>query len=41
MYFFNVCVYIQKNFLSASETDSSTLGVSLPIGERLSAKVGG
>ncbi|XP_027828806.1 centrosome and spindle pole-associated protein 1 isoform X10 [Ovis aries] len=28
----------QKNFLSASETDSSTLGVSLPIGERLSAK---
>ncbi|XP_069456277.1 centrosome and spindle pole-associated protein 1 isoform X12 [Ovis canadensis] len=28
----------KKNFLSASETDSSTLGVSLPIGERLSAK---
>uniref|UniRef100_A0A8C2P0V2 Centrosome and spindle pole associated protein 1 n=1 Tax=Capra hircus TaxID=9925 RepID=A0A8C2P0V2_CAPHI len=28
----------QKNFLSVSETDSSTLGVSLPIGERLSAK---
>ncbi|XP_055402153.1 centrosome and spindle pole-associated protein 1 isoform X10 [Bubalus kerabau] len=28
----------QKNFLSTSETDPSTLGVSLPIGERLSAK---
>ncbi|XP_017913932.1 PREDICTED: centrosome and spindle pole-associated protein 1 isoform X8 [Capra hircus] len=28
----------KKNFLSVSETDSSTLGVSLPIGERLSAK---
>ncbi|XP_021111708.1 centrosome and spindle pole-associated protein 1 isoform X5 [Heterocephalus glaber] len=27
-----------KNFLSMGETDSSTLGVSLPIGERLSAK---
>ncbi|MXQ91876.1 hypothetical protein E5288_WYG019621 [Bos mutus] len=27
-----------KNFLSTSETDPSTLGVSLPIGERLSAK---
>ncbi|XP_069931217.1 centrosome and spindle pole-associated protein 1 isoform X4 [Oryctolagus cuniculus] len=28
----------QKNFLSTGETDPSTLGVSLPIGERLSAK---
>nr|XP_054102295.1 centrosome and spindle pole-associated protein 1 isoform X12 [Callithrix jacchus] len=28
----------KKNFLSTSETDPSTLGVSLPIGERLSAK---
>ncbi|XP_072807955.1 centrosome and spindle pole-associated protein 1 isoform X4 [Vicugna pacos] len=28
----------QKNFLSTSETDPSALGVSLPIGERLSAK---
>ncbi|XP_016061927.1 PREDICTED: centrosome and spindle pole-associated protein 1 isoform X5 [Miniopterus natalensis] len=28
----------QKNFLSTSETDPSTLGVSLPIGDRLSAK---
>ncbi|XP_032152172.1 centrosome and spindle pole-associated protein 1 isoform X12 [Sapajus apella] len=28
----------QKNFLSTSETNPSTLGVSLPIGERLSAK---
>lgn len=28
----------QKNFLSAGETDPSTLGVSLPIDERLSAK---
>ncbi|XP_026983758.1 centrosome and spindle pole-associated protein 1 isoform X3 [Sagmatias obliquidens] len=28
----------QKNFLSTSETDPSSLGVSLPIGERLSAK---
>ncbi|XP_050657983.1 centrosome and spindle pole-associated protein 1 isoform X12 [Macaca thibetana thibetana] len=28
----------QTNFLSTSETDPSTLGVSLPIGERLSAK---
>uniref|UniRef100_A0A8C6W711 Centrosome and spindle pole associated protein 1 n=1 Tax=Nannospalax galili TaxID=1026970 RepID=A0A8C6W711_NANGA len=28
----------KKNFLSAGETDPSTLGVSLPIGERLSAK---
>ncbi|XP_028625553.1 centrosome and spindle pole-associated protein 1 isoform X4 [Grammomys surdaster] len=28
----------QKNFLSTSETDPSTLGVSLPIDERLSAK---
>ncbi|XP_071458446.1 centrosome and spindle pole-associated protein 1 isoform X4 [Marmota flaviventris] len=28
----------QKNFLSTCETDPSTLGVSLPIGERLSAK---
>ncbi|XP_064240330.1 centrosome and spindle pole-associated protein 1 isoform X10 [Aotus nancymaae] len=28
----------QKNFLSTNETDPSTLGVSLPIGERLSAK---
>ncbi|KAM9626731.1 centrosome and spindle pole-associated protein 1 isoform 2-T2 [Trichechus inunguis] len=28
----------QKNFLSTVETDPSTLGVSLPIGERLSAK---
>ncbi|XP_075405719.1 centrosome and spindle pole-associated protein 1 isoform X3 [Tenrec ecaudatus] len=28
----------QKNILSTGETDPSTLGVSLPIGERLSAK---
>ncbi|XP_077799867.1 centrosome and spindle pole-associated protein 1 isoform X9 [Macaca mulatta] len=28
----------KTNFLSTSETDPSTLGVSLPIGERLSAK---
>ncbi|KAM5315334.1 centrosome and spindle pole-associated protein 1 isoform 1-T4 [Glossophaga mutica] len=28
----------KKNFLSTSETDPSTLGVSLPIGDRLSAK---
>ncbi|XP_033058156.1 centrosome and spindle pole-associated protein 1 isoform X7 [Trachypithecus francoisi] len=28
----------KTNFLSTSETDRSTLGVSLPIGERLSAK---
>ncbi|XP_051700485.2 centrosome and spindle pole-associated protein 1 isoform X11 [Oryctolagus cuniculus] len=28
----------KKNFLSTGETDPSTLGVSLPIGERLSAK---
>ncbi|XP_012319098.2 centrosome and spindle pole-associated protein 1 isoform X3 [Aotus nancymaae] len=28
----------KKNFLSTNETDPSTLGVSLPIGERLSAK---
>ncbi|XP_032325846.1 centrosome and spindle pole-associated protein 1 isoform X12 [Camelus ferus] len=28
----------KKNFLSTSETDPSALGVSLPIGERLSAK---
>ncbi|XP_042638102.1 centrosome and spindle pole-associated protein 1 [Orycteropus afer afer] len=28
----------KKNFLSSGETDPSTLGVSLPIGERLSAK---
>uniref|UniRef100_A0A8C5KQ94 Centrosome and spindle pole associated protein 1 n=1 Tax=Jaculus jaculus TaxID=51337 RepID=A0A8C5KQ94_JACJA len=28
----------QKNFLSTDETDPSTLGVSLPIAERLSAK---
>ncbi|XP_036292987.1 centrosome and spindle pole-associated protein 1 isoform X2 [Pipistrellus kuhlii] len=28
----------QKNFLSTIETDPSTLGVSLPIGDRLSAK---
>ncbi|XP_032615510.1 centrosome and spindle pole-associated protein 1 isoform X9 [Hylobates moloch] len=28
----------KKNFLSTSDTDPSTLGVSLPIGERLSAK---
>ncbi|KAM7075883.1 centrosome and spindle pole-associated protein 1 isoform 2-T2 [Molossus nigricans] len=28
----------QKNFLSTCETDASTLGVSLPIGDRLSAK---
>uniref|UniRef100_A0A8C9GMM4 Centrosome and spindle pole associated protein 1 n=1 Tax=Piliocolobus tephrosceles TaxID=591936 RepID=A0A8C9GMM4_9PRIM len=28
----------QTNFLSTSETDRSTLGVSLPLGERLSAK---
>lgn len=28
----------QKNFLSTGETDPSTLGVSLPIDERLSAK---
>nr|XP_020144421.1 centrosome and spindle pole-associated protein 1 isoform X3 [Microcebus murinus] len=28
----------QKNFLTTGETDPSTLGVSLPIGERLSAK---
>ncbi|XP_033293452.1 centrosome and spindle pole-associated protein 1 isoform X6 [Orcinus orca] len=28
----------KKNFLSTSETDPSSLGVSLPIGERLSAK---
>ncbi|KAM6216103.1 centrosome and spindle pole-associated protein 1 [Rhynchocyon petersi] len=28
----------QKNFLSTGETDPSTLGVSLPIAERLSAK---
>ncbi|XP_032152164.1 centrosome and spindle pole-associated protein 1 isoform X5 [Sapajus apella] len=28
----------KKNFLSTSETNPSTLGVSLPIGERLSAK---
>ncbi|KAM4865144.1 centrosome and spindle pole-associated protein 1 isoform 1-T1 [Thomomys bottae] len=28
----------QKNFLTTGETDLSTLGVSLPIGERLSAK---
>ncbi|KAM9626732.1 centrosome and spindle pole-associated protein 1 isoform 3-T3 [Trichechus inunguis] len=28
----------KKNFLSTVETDPSTLGVSLPIGERLSAK---
>ncbi|XP_012578510.1 PREDICTED: centrosome and spindle pole-associated protein 1 isoform X2 [Condylura cristata] len=28
----------QKNFLSVSDIDPSTLGVSLPIGERLSAK---
>ncbi|KAM8787098.1 centrosome and spindle pole-associated protein 1 isoform 2-T3 [Rhynchonycteris naso] len=28
----------QKNFLSTSESDPSTLGVSLPIGDRLSAK---
>ncbi|XP_054548181.1 centrosome and spindle pole-associated protein 1 isoform X2 [Talpa occidentalis] len=28
----------QKNFLSTSDIDPSTLGVSLPIGERLSAK---
>ncbi|XP_048214661.1 centrosome and spindle pole-associated protein 1 isoform X2 [Perognathus longimembris pacificus] len=28
----------QKNFITSGETDPSTLGVSLPIGERLSAK---
>lgn len=32
---------MQKNFLSTGEPDPATLGVSLPIGERLSAKVGG
>ncbi|XP_058384800.1 centrosome and spindle pole-associated protein 1 isoform X4 [Diceros bicornis minor] len=32
------CYLTQKNFLSTSETDPSTLGVSLPIDERLSAK---